>query len=203
MDRSPLDKAATTDKALLRREGIARREALAADARAAASARIVERLLAMPEVAAARVVAGYWPMRAEVDPRAAFAPLVARGIALALPFVADPTLVFRAYAPGDALVRGPFGVEAPGEGAPAVRPDLLLVPLARFDRACHRIGYGKGHYDRALAALSEKGPVVAIGLAFAVQEAQTVPAEDHDRALDAVITEDEVLRASGSGGRTR
>jgi 5-formyltetrahydrofolate cyclo-ligase len=64
------------------------------------------------------------------------------------------------------------------------------VPLAAFDRRGHRIGYGKGFYDRALANLPH---ATTIGLAFATQEIDHVPDEAHDRALDFVVTEREII----------
>ncbi|WP_372424138.1 5-formyltetrahydrofolate cyclo-ligase [Salinarimonas chemoclinalis] len=182
-------------KPSLRAEGLARRDALAPDVREEAARRLVRTLLALPELAGVGPIAGYWPLRSELDPRPALAALAERGHRIALPVVSEPSLVFRAWTPGTPLVRGPFGVEAPGPEAEVLHPRALLVPLARFDRACHRIGYGKGHYDRALAALERAGPVIAIGVAFSVQEAQTIPAEDHDRRLDLVVTEAEIVRA--------
>ena len=77
---------------------------------------------------------------------------------------------------------------APGPQAAELRPQVLLMPLAAFDGRGNRIGYGKGHYDRAIAALEKVSPVVCIGLAFDVQEVGEVPAEAHDRRLDALLT---------------
>jgi 5-formyltetrahydrofolate cyclo-ligase len=68
------------------------------------------------------------------------------------------------------------------------------VPLLAFDRRGGRIGYGKGHFDRAIAALADKHPILTIGLAYAVQEIDEVPAEPHDRPLDIVVTETELIR---------
>ena len=65
----------------------------------------------------------------------------------------------------------------------------MLVPLAAFDRAGHRIGYGAGHYDFTLAHLRKAKAVTAIGLGFAAQEIERVPALSHDVALDYVLTE--------------
>ncbi|MGP9821124.1 5-formyltetrahydrofolate cyclo-ligase [Salinarimonas sp. NSM] len=190
-------------KPALRAEGLARRDALAPAAREEAARRLVHTLLSLPELAGVGVIAGYWPLRSELDPRPALVALAERGHRIALPVVAEPSLVFRAWTPGTPLVRGPFGVEAPGPEAQVLHPQALLVPLSRFDRARHRIGYGKGHYDRALAALERAGPVIAIGVAFSVQEAQTIPAEDHDRRLDLVVTEAETIRAPHGAAAAR
>jgi 5-formyltetrahydrofolate cyclo-ligase len=70
---------------------------------------------------------------------------------------------------------------------------VLLVPLAAFDRRGSRLGYGKGHFDRAIVALSEMHPVMAIGLAYAAQQVPSVPAEPHDRRLDLIVTESTVI----------
>lgn len=183
------------DKTALRREGLARRDALPAPVREAASRAIAAALVALPALARARVVAGYWPLRSEVDVRPALETLHARGARVALPAVVDPRLVFRAWSPGAPLAAGAFGVSAPGPEAETLRPDAVIVPLARFDRRGHRIGYGKGHYDRALAELDAAGPVVAVGVAFAVQETARVPAEPHDRPLDLIVTEEGIMHA--------
>ncbi len=155
---------------------------------------IAGRVLALPELPDSAVVAAYWPIRSEVDTRPLLEALAARGLTLCLPHVEHPVLTFLAWRPGDALRRASFGLSEPAEGAAAVEPDLLLMPLARFDRGLNRIGYGKGHYDRAIADLTQRKNVLSIGLAFAVQETETIPTEDHDRRLDIVVTEKEIIR---------
>lgn len=65
-----------------------------------------------------------------------------------------------------------------------------MVPLSAFDAAGHRIGYGAGHYDRAISRLRAKGlSPRLIGIAFDCQEVEAVPAQAHDVALDAILTE--------------
>jgi 5-formyltetrahydrofolate cyclo-ligase len=79
---------------------------------------------------------------------------------------------------------------SPPPGAPIAEPDLILVPLVAFDRRGHRLGYGRGYYDRAIAAARANGRrVPLVGLAFAVQEVELIPAEPHDVRLDWVVTE--------------
>ena len=65
---------------------------------------------------------------------------------------------------------GSLGILEPSPAAAEIVPDIVLVPLAAFDRAGHRIGYGAGHYDRTLAHLHKSKGFAAIGLAFAAQE---------------------------------
>ncbi|PTW59665.1 5-formyltetrahydrofolate cyclo-ligase [Breoghania corrubedonensis] len=177
----------------LRTAALARRGALEPAARIEASLCVAERVeqLGLPVGA---MVAGFWPIRDEIDPRPLMAGLRERGHGLCLPVVAEPHLIFRELLRGAELVAAGFGTVAPGPGAAEVVPDVLLVPLAAFDRTGHRIGYGKGHYDRAIAAIGANRPLRLIGVAFAVQEVETVPFEDHDRPLDAIVTETELIR---------
>ncbi len=67
------------------------------------------------------------------------------------------------------------------------------MPLAAFDRAGHRIGYGAGYYDMTIHALRAKKKVVAIGIAFAAQEIPRVPATERDERLDFIMTERETI----------
>lgn len=142
-------------------------------------------------LAAGTVVAGYWPMGDELDPRPLMAALAGLGCALALPVVSAPAtpLDFRAYAVGDALEPGPHGTVHPLMASPPRVPEVLLVPLLAFDRGCFRLGYGGGYYDRTLEKLRKNAQVRAIGLAFAAQEVPAVPRDGHDQRLDAIATE--------------
>jgi len=121
--------------------------------------------------------------------------LAERGQVTALPVVVNrkAPLVFRRWAPGDVLEDGLYGTRHPPASADEVRPVCLLVPLLAFDRQGARLGYGGGFYDRTLAALRAAGPVVAVGVAYAGQEVDALPAEPHDERLDWVITEKEVI----------
>ncbi len=103
------------------------------------------------------------------------------------------SLAFRAWSPSDRLMLGPLGILEPSPAAAELIPDIMLVPLAAFDRLGHRIGYGAGHYDFTLAHLRKVKPITAIGLAFAAQEIEAVPALSHDVALDYVLTETEAF----------
>ena len=71
------------------------------------------------------------------------------------------------------------------------------MPLAAFDRAGHRIGYGAGYYDMTINALRARKAVTAIGIAFAAQEIPRVPATEHDERLDLVLTETETIDFRG------
>ena len=135
-------------------------------------------------------VAVYLPIGSEIDPRPLMGKLIKAGAKLALPCVQDDgSMVYRAYERGDMLEQRPFGLLEPNSEVPEVQPTLVLTPLLAFDRSGNRLGYGKGHYDRALTRLRDQGRVFVCGLAFFGQEVEQVPAESHDIPLDWVMTE--------------
>ncbi len=135
-------------------------------------------------------VALYLPIGSEIDPKPLMGKLVAAGAKLALPCVQnDGSMVYRAYTRGDMLEQRPFGLLEPNPEVPEVNPTLVITPLLGFDRNGNRLGYGKGHYDRALTRLRNHGRVFVCGLAYFEQEVEEVPAEPHDVPLDWVMTE--------------
>ena len=104
-------------------------------------------------------------------------------------------LIFRAWDGDPArLERGGFGTRHPEEGAPEVLPEVLIVPLAGFDRRGNRLGYGGGYYDRTLEKLRRGGDVLAVALAWAVQELPDIPVEPVDQPMDLIVTDREVIR---------
>jgi 5-formyltetrahydrofolate cyclo-ligase len=174
MDKSELRKLART-----RRAGLAR-DVPDLMARIAA---FVDDL----KIPAHAIVAGYWPIRDEADPRALMAVLAARGHALALPRIEaqGAPLSFRRWRDGDELIDNHHGIAQPRDEAERVVPDAILVPLLAFDGAGHRLGYGGGYYDRTLAALKAR----AIGVAYAGQEVDALSPEPHDHPLDMILTQ--------------
>jgi len=178
----------------LRAAALARRDALDAEQRAGAAVAIAARMLPL-DITSSTVVAGYAPIRSEIDPVPLMQSLARHGAALAMPAISRPdaALAFRAWKQGETLVPGAFGISEPSATAAEVVPDIVLVPLAAFDRAGHRIGYGAGYYDRTLEALRRHKTLVAIGLAFTVQEIPQVPALPHDVRLDYVLTETDLF----------
>ena len=183
-----------SSKANLRAAALAARDALSGEHRAAAAQAIADRGLPI-EIMPGAVVAGYSPIRSEIDPTPLLRKLAVQGVQLALPAImaGDQPLKFRAWAANDRLRRGRLGILEPPPDAAELIPEILLVPLAAFDRLGHRIGYGAGHYDRTLAQLRECKAITAIGLGFAAQQVEAVPALLHDVALDYVLTETHML----------
>ncbi len=176
-----------TDKSSLRAHFLALRQAIPPDVVRAAAEAVTSRLLSL--IPPQAIVAGYAPMRGELDIFPALNALSAHGCALALPCVvanAAP-LVFRKYCPGMALVTGKHGALCPAEAEDVVVPDVVLVPLLAFDGKLHRLGYGGGYYDRTLAQLKD---AKAYGIAYALQRVDALPIEPYDMKLHAIITEE-------------
>lgn len=134
-----------------------------------------------------KILAGYMPMRTEIDPLPAMA---AHQGAVCVPVIvgAGQALRFREWSPGCAMIAGAFGALIPAEGV-WIEPEVLIVPLVGFDARGYRLGYGGGFYDRTLEGLRARGPVLAVGFAFSGQEMAEVPIEPTDQKLDVIVTE--------------
>ncbi len=142
-----------------------------------------------------RVIAGYMPIRSEISPLPVMEAQHAGGKIVVVPVIAGKgkPLLFSRWTPGCAMVTGPFGARIPAR-ADYLRPEVLITPLVAFDRRGYRLGYGGGFYDRSIEMLTLAEEPHAVGLAFAAQELPDVPVGRNDRRLDALVTENEVLR---------
>ena len=98
--------------------------------------------------------------------------------------------MFRAWDDRESLVPGRYSIPTPPEAAAVLQPTLVVVPLLLFDGTGHRLGSGKGFYDRTLASLREQSSVVAIGVAYAAQRTDTLVTLATDQRLDGVVTEE-------------
>jgi 5-formyltetrahydrofolate cyclo-ligase len=185
------DQSLARQKAAIRQIMRTHRARVAGDGPAAA-ARVAELVLTEFTLPQGAVVSGYWPLAGELDPRPALRRLEAAGHPIALPRVQGDgqPLQFHAWPAEAALVQSGFKVMEPAAEAPVLVPRVLLVPLLAYDRRGHRLGWGKGYYDRTLAALRQAEPApLAIGVAFAAQEVDALPAAPYDQKLDALVTE--------------
>lgn len=187
-----------SDKGALRQQALAARTAVPETARRHFAEVLAREGLLLAARHKAGIVSAFWPIRGEPDCRPLLEAAAEAGLGTALPIVVPGrhALDFRAWRPGELLETGRFGLSEPAAAAPLVVPDLVLVPCAAFDRAGHRIGYGRGHYDATLTALRAHRPVVAVAVAFSVQEVAAVPHEAHDVAVDLVLTEREIIHVT-------
>ena len=183
-------------KTLLRLQMRDRRRQLAAQAPEAG--RMAVAALPPSILTSARIVAGYRPRGAEIDPWPLMAAFVRAGAILALPVALDrdTPLIFRGFTDGDPLAPDACNILAPLPEAATVEPDLVITPLLAFDSRGRRMGQGGGHYDRTLEALRARRRVFVLGLAFSGQQVARIPAESHDQSLDAILTENGYIEAS-------
>ena len=185
-------------KKQLRAEALARRDALDPQWRIEASLGMAEWAQRIP-VEPGDVVSGFWPMRSEVDVRPLMFAFREQGARLCLPAILDKTtIVFRELVRGADLVDMGFGTYGPGPEAEVLQPVLMLVPLAAFDARGHRIGYGAGNYDRALANRQGRrrrpvgnGPAVGQG---GCPDVELVPDQPHDIVIPEMLTESGLRR---------
>jgi 5-formyltetrahydrofolate cyclo-ligase len=182
------------DKRALRRAVLAERDALSGAERAGRSEAIAGRLLYLDEVAGAGAVLAFWSFGSEVDTAPLLERLRSRGTTVALPRTRDGDIVPVIWTPGSSMTETSFGSREPTDGRvlQALELDLIVVPGVAFDRSCRRVGYGGGFYDRLLARTRDGAAAVAI--AFGVQVVDEVPTGPLDRPVDAIVTEDDVIR---------
>jgi 5-formyltetrahydrofolate cyclo-ligase len=180
-------------KSQMRQEARQKRAALKPPDFAAAIASYAGELDIAPDT----VVGGYHALGDEADPALLLEMLAEMGCTIAFPRVVakNQALEFHHVPEGYVLMPGTFGIHEPLAHWPLVTPAVLLVPLLAFDSGGHRLGYGGGYYDRTLAALKT---VRTIGIAYAGQEVETLPHEDHDIRLEAVLTEKGLHQMPGS-----
>jgi len=187
----------TVNKQQLRRQMIAARQALTPADRACRSALAQQAVLATPEWTQARTVLLYIPVRGEVDTVLLAAAGVQQGKQLLLPRAEQGgrrLWLHRWDGTVDQLAPGAYGIPEPLPDLPQADPagvDLVVVPGVAFDRRGYRLGYGGGYYDRALPGMDR---AVKIGLGYAFQLVDLLPAEAHDVRLHAVATDDGLLR---------
>ncbi|MEV5013859.1 5-formyltetrahydrofolate cyclo-ligase [Streptomyces sp. NPDC053780] len=196
--------AGRPDKRTLRRETLAVRNSLTADDVRESGDALAARALGMPEVAGARAVAAYVSVGAEPGTLALLDALRARGVRVLLPaLLPDNDLDWGEYTGTDSLARVRHGgrmdlFEPAGArlGPDAVtEADVVLLPGVAVDGRGLRLGRGGGSYDRVLARLERSGSRPALLVLLYDREVVAhVPAEPHDRPVDAVVTPSGVRR---------
>ncbi len=194
----------TDFKAALRKAAFARRRAAhGADlsANGATSRAAMDHFLAAGLHTGAEVIAGYRPIRTEIDPTPLMENLHRAGHRLCVPVIQGRGLAlkFREWRPDAEMVEGAFGALVPAAGD-WLEPRLLIAPLVAFDADGGRLGYGGGFYDRSLAGLRAKRHTLAVGFAYSAQQVDALPHDATDQPLDAIVTERGLVRpARGQG----
>lgn len=183
------------DKRRVRNAVRAERDAVPTDVREERAARVIERFLDLPEVERASTIMLFSSFGSEVPTGSLIERLQRRGVVVALPRIEGAELVPIPYAPGDPTTAAPFGAEEPVGGTPLDPSsiDVVGVPGVAFDRRGARIGYGGGYYDRFLRGLR----TFTVGLVFGLQVLdEDLPAGRFDLPVDAIVTEEETIRAA-------
>lgn len=197
----PLTQSASLLRAQLRKRGLSQRDALSAQERAHFSQQVCSHLLKKLEEQegdfSRLILAGYWPIKSEINPRPLFESVALRGGRLALPAVLDSTtMVFRSFSPDTVLESMRFGTKGPGAENSVVFPTVILVPLSAFDKQCHRLGYGGGYYDRAIEVLEKAEHHARLwGIGFSCQEVESLPTAEHDLIVEGIFTEKGFLKS--------
>ena len=166
------------------------RAGLGADAMAQAADAVATLGLAFLQLAQRRaVVSGFSSLPDEFRAWPLLRRLHGEGHPLAMPVMQGKSLplLFRAWAPGDAMDKAVWGIAEPRTDKPVLEPDVVLVPLLAFDAAGWRLGYGGGYYDRTLRGLRARKSIIAVGLAYDEQQVDAVPHLDYDERLDWVL----------------
>lgn len=193
-----------TDKDILRRAARAARRNFVAGMDAVAH-RLAFRALPNPIrafIAPYHVIALYAPMGEEAPALRLAKALTAEGKILCLPHVVDRlgTMEFRAWAPGDVLEEGAFGIIQPPRSAALLHPDVIFAPLLAFDSRLMRLGQGGGYYDRIFARYED---ALRIGVAWSAQQVEQVPADPWDVPLHRIMTESSVFEPAPSSATSQ
>lgn len=169
----------------------ARRQALSDDTQHTHAQKIAELFRQHSLFKNATHIAAYQACHAEINPHFIIQTLWEAHKTCYLPVIQDDgILTFRVYEKETVLKKNIYGIAEPLATAEifATQLDIVLVPLLGFDRAKHRLGMGKGYYDKTF--FDKKSPIL-IGLAHSCQEHALIPTETHDVALDFILTEKE------------
>lgn len=186
-------------KTALRARMKAWRAGLGADAMTRAAEAVAGHGLAFLDIAEQAVISGFASLPEEFRVWPLLRRLHGEGRALAMPVMQGKgrPLLFRAWAPGDAMDKAVWGIAEPKPEKAQLEPDIVLAPLLAFDAAGRRLGYGGGFYDRTLRGLRARKPIVVVGLALDEQRIDAVPHLDYDERLDWVLTPSGPTRCTG------
>ncbi|MEY9962975.1 5-formyltetrahydrofolate cyclo-ligase [Streptacidiphilus sp. MAP12-16] len=194
------------DKTTLRSRLLAARAGMSPEQRKEAAEALAGRSLELVPAQVPAVVAGYVSIGAEPGTRALLDALRARGVRVLLPvLLADNDLDWGTYEGTQRLVRARMGLWEP-EGArlgpeAVCGADLVLMPGLAVDRQGVRLGRGGGSYDRVLARLAAAGsPARLVTLLYDSEVLPSVPAEPHDRRVDAAVTPSKLYLFEGATG---
>ncbi|MDD5336951.1 MAG: 5-formyltetrahydrofolate cyclo-ligase [Candidatus ainarchaeum sp.] len=175
-------------KSALRKEMLAKRNALTQKEIEEASERAFRCLFADYKFLRAESVGFYYPLKGEIDTRKMMEKAGIFGKTIYLPRILEGGICFCEFRGEAFLEKSKNGVMEPVGGEEG-KPEVLIVPGLAFDLEKHRLGFGKGGYDRYLSDSS----AVSIGLCYKWQVLDKLPREKHDVQMDKIIAEEWVI----------
>tara|TARA_B100000212_G_scaffold207711_1_gene156744 strand:+ start:91 stop:684 length:594 start_codon:yes stop_codon:yes gene_type:complete len=186
-------------KKRLREKAISNRGEISNEVAAEAADAIAARFFRTWAPGHSTVIAVFWPIKSEINIRLLIEKLHRAGLDIVLPEVvaSSKLLLFRKWTPEAKMTKGSYKTSVLTANAAVMEPDWILVPLLAFDSERFRLGYGGGYYDATLSHLAKKKEIFTIGVAYDVQEFDSVPKESSDFQLDAVLTEKRVIKKEG------
>jgi 5-formyltetrahydrofolate cyclo-ligase len=178
-------------KEALRRRMLAERDSLGRAELGAMSEAIAEKLFSRPRFAEAGVVAFYLPKGSETDTSGMIRSALKLGKEVLVPVTSGEISFVRFTSFAD-LAPGRFGIPEPRtrNPEPPREPDLVVVPGIAFGLCMHRLGYGRGYYDRYLA----RSPAYRVGVCYDFQVVERLPRHDDDQRMDEIITEKRIIQ---------
>lgn len=193
------------EKKLIRKNVLAARDAITKNMRFEKSSQIIKRLLLTEEYKRADVLLTYVNYRSEVITTSFIEHLLAQKKSVFAPRVEKNDMDFYRIYTMEELTAGYRGILEPA-GNELFKADgayaLMIMPGAAFDKKRHRIGYGKGFYDRYLTRMEEMGIVMhTLALCFECQMLCEIPYEIHDKKPDLIITEKRIIDGKENVGK--
>lgn len=179
------------NKVELRKTIRQQRRQLSTELQSKASEKMCEHVLASPEFQSSQTIAAYLAVHGEIDPQQLLHAAWEMDKQCYVPVLINDLLHFARYQADSECHENAYGILEPTADE-LIAPDeldLILCPLVAFDQQGHRVGMGKGHYDKALAKLGDYPPPYLIGVAYAFQEVDAITHDEWDVNLTGVCTE--------------
>ena len=181
-------------KRSIRAQYLVERKSLPVESCADSSSKIQQRFLQSDLFCRARALALYSAVQNEVETDAVASRALEDGKLLVYPRVKNDDLEFVKVEKLTDLGPGAFGILEPRGKTlvPIDEVDLIVIPGVVFDLVGHRLGYGRGFYDRALSEC--RSDCVKVGFAYDSQVIAALPTTEHDKTLSVLMTESRTLK---------
>lgn len=144
------------------------------------------------------IIAGYYPANYEVNILNFLKLASEKKFRIALPVIKSSNkMIFKPWIFEDPLDVSRYGILEPKNSKKEIIPDLIMVPLVAFDNKLHRIGYGKGYYDRSLKKINgSKKNSISLGIAHSNQRCSNIPVNKYDFKLNYIFTERGIISSN-------